>query len=170
MNNLLIQNILRFILLMLFQILVLNNVYLGGYINPYLYVLFILMLPTNLPRIPMLLLAFLSGLCIDIFSNMLGFHTFACTLVAFCRLAFADKILTRGEPVVIDTPSIHSVALQQFAFYLLLLFFIYNVAYFSLEIFNFHDFWTILLSALLSTLVTWVLALLCQTLFLRKKK
>lgn len=163
------QNIIRFAVLMLLQLLVLNNVYLGGYITPYLYVLFVLMLPTNTPRPAMLLLAFASGLCVDIFDNMLGFHSFAATLLGFCRITFADKILTRGEQIDIDTPSIHSVGVSQLAGYLLLMFFIYNFAFFFLEIFSFEDFWRILLSSVLSTVVVWVLAMLYQSLFLRKK-
>ena len=170
MNNLIVRNTLRFLLLMLLQVLVLNQVYLGGFINPFLYVLFILMLPTNTNRMLLLLLAFLSGFCVDIFSNILGFHTMAATTVAFCRILFADRILTRGEQIVIETPSIQSTSFQQIAFYFFVLFFIYNFLYFLLEIFSFRDFWDILLSTTLSTLVVWILALLYQTIFLREKK
>ncbi len=103
-NHIVLQNIVRFVLLMLLQILVLNHVYLGGYITPFLYVLFILMLPTGMNRMGLLAVAFLTGLCLDIFSNMMGFHACCCTAVAFCRIAFGDRILTGGEEVVIDTP------------------------------------------------------------------
>ena len=82
MNSLVWRNIGRFVLLMLLQLLVLNYVYLGGYIIPMLYVLFLLMLPTSMGRIPMLLVAFGTGLLIDIMSGVLGFHTLACTTVA----------------------------------------------------------------------------------------
>ena len=47
--NLVIRNIARCLLLVLLQVLVLNNIYLGGYITPYLYILFVLMRPTSLP-------------------------------------------------------------------------------------------------------------------------
>ena len=65
MNNLVWRNIGRFLLLTLMQLLILNNVYLGGYVMPMLYVLFILMLPTSTGRIPMLLIAFGTGLLMD---------------------------------------------------------------------------------------------------------
>ena len=58
MNRLVWRNIGRFVLLMLLQLLVLNNVYLGGYVMPMLYVLFILMLPTSVGRVPLRLTAF----------------------------------------------------------------------------------------------------------------
>ena len=94
----------RFVLLMALQMLVLNHVYLGGYVMPMLYVLFILMLPTDTGRIPMLLIAFGTGLLVDVMNNMLGFHALACTVVAMLRILFADRILTRGEPVTIEKP------------------------------------------------------------------
>lgn len=169
MNNIVIQNIIRFVGLMLLQVLVLNNIYLGQFINPYLYVLFVLMLPTNLMPVWTLLIAFASGLCVDMFSNVLGLHTAACTLVAFCRIVFADKILTRGDDIIIDTPSIYSVAPQQFAFYIFLLLLIYNIAYYMLEAFTFNGWWRLFISALLSTGVVWCLAMLCQLLFMHRK-
>lgn len=167
MNNI-IRNIIRALGLLLFQILVLNNVYLGGYITPFFYVLFLLMLPTNTPKMLMLAIGFVSGFTIDIFSNMLGFHTFAATLITFCRITFADKILTRGEVVTIEIPSIRSVAIAPALYYLFLLFFIYNFAYYALISFSFGDILQILFSSLMSTLAVWILAILYQVLFLKK--
>lgn len=100
----------RFALLILIQLLVLNQVYLGSYVMPMLYLLAILMLPTDTKRIPLLLIAFGTGLLLDIMNNMLGFHALACTVVAMMRILFADRILTRGEPVTISIPSIFSVS------------------------------------------------------------
>ena len=97
MNNIVWKNIGRFVLLMALQLLVLNYVYLGGYVMPMLYVLFILMLPTYCDKLLLLSLAFLSGLCVDIFSNTLGFHTFAATLIGFMRIIFADRIITQND-------------------------------------------------------------------------
>ena len=48
MNRLVIQNVIRGLVLIFFQVMVLNNIYLGGYVNPFLYILFILMLPVDL--------------------------------------------------------------------------------------------------------------------------
>lgn len=170
MNNLLIRNILRFLFLLLLQVVVLNNVYLGGYITPFLYVLFILMLPTDLSKVALILIAFGSGLMVDIFDNMPGFHTFSCTLVAFCRIVFADKILTRGEQTTILTPSIRTVVAQQYVIFLTLNLFIYSFAYFLLEMFSLRDFGTILISSIFSTLATGILAIVYQAIFIPQKQ
>lgn len=167
-SRLVIQNIIRFVTLILFQLLILNNVNISGFAIPYIYLLFILMLPTNTGKIPLLLMGFLTGLTVDMFSNMLGFHTFACTLVAFCRILFADRILTRNEAVVIDTPSIYSVKPQYFINYLLLLTAIFYFTFFALELFDSHGFFRLLFSTLLSTLLNTLLILFAQMLFMKR--
>ena len=167
-SKLVFRNIGRFLLLALLQLLVFNNIYLGGYINPCIYVLFIAMLPTNTARIPMLLIGFATGLCIDVCSNMLGFHTFACTAVAFLREIWLDKIILRDNEESIETPNLHNGSYQQFLLYLFLLFFSFHFIYYFILIFSLRELPTILLSALLSSVVTWLLAILYQTLFFRK--
>ena len=169
MNNIIWRNIGRFALLMALQLLVLNNVYLGGYVMPMLYVLFILMLPTNTGRIPMLLIAFGTGLTVDVMSGMLGFHALACTVVAMMRILFADRILTRGEPVTISIPSIFSVSPQYFISYLLILLASFYLVFFTVELFGFYSFGSVIIATVASTMVTALLAVLYQFIFLKKE-
>src|SRR4051812_18702722 len=77
--------LLRFLVLVAIQVLVLNNVQLGGYINPFLYVMFILMLPVRFPKIVVLLLSLLTGIVIDMFSNTMGMHAAACLMMGYLR-------------------------------------------------------------------------------------
>lgn len=170
MNNLVWRNIGRFLLLMLLQLLVLNYVYLGGYVMPMLYVLFILMLPTSMKRIPLLLAAFGTGLLVDIMSGSLGFHALACTVVAMVRIWFADRILTRGENIVISTPGIYSVTPQYFISYTLLLLSLFYLVFYTMEVFSFRGFGGVLLATICSTLVTAILVVVYQVLFLKRKE
>ena len=170
MNNIIWRNIGRFALLMALQLLVLNYVYLGGYVMPMLYVLFILMLPTNTGRIPMLLIAFGTGLVVDITAGMLGFHALACTVVAMLRILFADRILTRGEPIEVMRPSIFSVTPQYFISYLLLMLGAFYLVFYTTELFGFRGFGGVLLATLCSTLVTTLLAVIYQALLLKKEE
>lgn len=159
----------RFTLLLLIQLLVLNHVYLGPYVMPMLYLLAILMLPTDMKRIPMLLTAFGTGLLVDIMNNMLGFHALACIVVAMMRILFADRILTRGEPQTISTPSIYSVSPQYFISYLLILFALFYLVFFTVELFGFRSFGSLLMATAASTLATTLLAVLYQFIFLKKE-
>ena len=45
-----VRNIIRFVFLVLLQVLILNNIQFSGYINPYFYIYFILLLPFDTPR------------------------------------------------------------------------------------------------------------------------
>ena len=159
----------RFALLLLILLLVLNHVFLGGYTFPMLYLLAILMLPTNMKRIPLLLIAFGTGLLVDVMNNMLGFHALACTVVAMMRILFADRILTRGEPTAIDRPSIYSVSPQYFISYMLILVASFYLIFFTVELFGFRSFGSVLLATIFSTVVTSLLAVLYQFIFLKKE-
>lgn len=161
----------RFALLLIIQLLVLNYVKLGTImmIPPMLYLLAILMLPTDMKPIPMLLTAFGTGLLVDIMNNMLGFHALACTVVAMMRILFANRILTRGEPITVSTPSIYSVSPQYFISYLLILFSIFYLVFFTVDAFGFRSFGSILLSTIANTLATTLLAVLYQFIFLKKE-
>lgn len=170
MDKLIWRNIGRFALLMALQLLVLNYTYLGGYVMPMLYVLFILMLPTDTGRIPMLLIAFGTGLLVDVMTGMLGFHSLACTTLAMMRIWFADRILTRGEPVTIKRPSIYSVTPQYFITYLLLMLGIFYLVFYTTELFGFRGFGDVLLATICSTLVTALLAVVYQLIFIRKEE
>ena len=151
------------------QVLVLNQIYFGGYISPMFYTIFILMLPNRMGRIYMLLLSFALGLCIDIFSNMLGFHAFACTVMAFCRIMFAERIITRNEDISITMPSFFSVSPQYFAYYSIILVFIHSLVFYTLDYFSIEQFFRVVVSSILTTIVTVILIVIWQMLFNRRK-
>jgi len=102
-----LQNIVSFIVLVLVQVLVLNNIHFMGYINPYIYILFILLLPVRFSRHFTLILAFVLGLIIDAFSNTYGMHAFSTVLIAFLR-PFAVNLFANIEEDTNPTPSFNS--------------------------------------------------------------
>ena len=44
-----LMNILRFVLLVVAQVLLVNHIRLGGYVHPYIYLIFVMLLPLNMP-------------------------------------------------------------------------------------------------------------------------
>ncbi len=82
-NNLL--NIFRFIILLAIQILIFNNINLFGYINPFPYLLFILLFPVNGNKSVLLISSFLIGLSLDVFLNSGGVHATASLFLAYIR-------------------------------------------------------------------------------------
>ncbi len=157
-----LSNIFRFILLVLFQVLVLNNIQFLGYINPYLYILFIIALPVRTPRWFSLILAFAIGLTIDIFSNTLGIHAFATVLIAFLRNGLI-KIFTSIEEGSNPTPSFYTFGVGAYIKYVVLFVFIHHSILFYLEAFSFAHFWIISAKIILSSLLTILLILGIQS-------
>lgn len=158
-----LQNIIRFILLVLLQVLVLNNIQFLGYINPYLYILIILALPVQMPRWITLLLAFALGLIIDTFSNTLGMHAFATVLVAFLRNGII-KLFTSIEEGNNPTPSFYTFGVSAYVKYVVVLVLIHHTTLFILEAFSFTNFWITLAKITLSSVVTILMILGIQSL------
>ena len=158
-----LQNILRFLILVLLQVLVLNNIQFLGFINPYIYILFILSLPVRLPRWVALLLAFALGLTIDIFSNTPGIHASATVLVAFLRNGIINLFITIDEGNN-PTPSYYTFSVGAYVKYVVFMVFIHHTALFIMEAFSFAHFWLMLAKIILSSAVTILLILGIQSL------
>ena len=79
------RNILRFIVLVLLQVWVLNNIQFSGFVNPYMYVLFILLMPFETPGWLLLIMAFTLGFTVDLFEHTPGLHSTASVFMAFLR-------------------------------------------------------------------------------------
>lgn len=158
-----LQNIFRFIILVLLQVLVMNNVQFLGYINPFIYILFILSLPVLTPRWFALLLAFALGLTIDVFSNTIGMHAFAAVLIAFLRNGII-KLFTALEEGNNPTPSFYTFGVGAYVKYVVLMVFLHHSTLFFLEAFSFAQFWIISVKILFSSLITILLILSFQSL------
>ncbi|MDT8392786.1 MAG: rod shape-determining protein MreD [Bacteroidales bacterium] len=168
MNNRLIINIARFIILLIIQVFVLNNIRINGYINPYLYVLFILWLPFETPGWLLLLSSFLLGLSVDIFLHTPGLNAAASVFMAFCRPGII-RLLTGSKNIEPGLgPGIKDMGFNWFFVYSLLLIFIHHITLFYIEMFRFTEFFQTLYRVVLSTVSTLILVLLVEYLFAKK--
>lgn len=170
MINIVSRNIIRFIFLVLFQVFILNNINLGGYINPYFYVFFILLLPFETPKWLLLMSSFLLGLSVDMFSDTAGLHAAACVLMAFCRPYILGVVSSRQEYELGIQPIIRDLGFNWFFSYSLVLVSIHHLLLFYLEVFGFGEFFQTFLRALLSIAFTMLLLILSQYLMYRPKK
>ena len=71
----LIKYIIQIPVYTLIQILILNEILFLSYINPYLYIILIIVLPYKTPKWFLIIYAFFLGFSIDIFSGTLGMHS-----------------------------------------------------------------------------------------------
>ena len=158
-----INSILRFglifILLILLQVLLFNNIQFSGYVNPYVYIMFILLLPVEIPSWLLLLLSFVTGLIMDFFSGSPGMHASATVLAGFVRPYVLRIISPRDGYEPRSDPSMLIYGFRWFLTYTLLIVLIHHTALFYLEVFRFADFFRTMLRVLLSSLfsVTFIL-------------
>lgn len=170
MANYIGKNILRFIFLVLFQVLILNNIQFSGYINPYLYVLFILLLPFETPKWMLIILAFLLGLFIDMFSNTMGMHAAASVFLAFCRPYLLTYIAPRGGYGYESQPTIVNMGLNWYLSYAGILVLLHHIALFYIEVFRLSEFFSTLYRVVLSSCFTILLLIISQYLIYVKKR
>lgn len=157
-----------FVLLILLQVLIFNNIQFSGYVNPYIYLLFILLLPVEIPSWLLLLLAFSTGLVMDFFSSSPGMHTSATVLAGFVRPFILNVISPRDGYEPGSAPSMLTYGLRWFLIYTLLIVLVHHTALFFIEVFRFTDFFRTMLRVLLSSLFSVIFILLFE--YYRREK
>jgi len=170
MTQLYIKNIGRFIFLIFFQVMILNHINFSGFINPYFYVYFILLLPFVTPKWLLLVSAFLIGFSIDFFSNTIGINAAASVMMAFARPYVIKAISTGTEYEVGERPSLKNQDFKWFVYYCVILILIHHFVLFFLEIFRFREFFITLFRVVLSSAFTFLLVMLSEYLFYRRQK
>lgn len=151
MQNAFWKNLIRFLFLILLQGMVLEHIDLPGHLHLMVVPIFILMLPMQLPAVPLLLLSFLSGFCVDLFCQVPGLNAAAATLMGFARIVYF-KWKNNHEAVrdtdAAGTPLPSGMGWGGFIAYTLWLVGIYHIAYFLLDAFSLrHIFYTVYLFA-----------------------
>jgi len=166
--NFIVKNILRFIILVLLQVTIFNNIQLSGFINPYLYVLFILLLPFETPAWLLLFLSFLMGFSIDVFSNTIGMHASACVFMAFLRPSILNAISVRDNYESNIEQGVYVYGFSWFFKYALFLILAHHSFLFIVEVFSFSNFGDTALRILLSTIFTLTLVVTSQFIIAKK--
>lgn len=163
-----VGNLFRFVLLVGVQVLLLDQLDLAnGWLVPYLYVLFLIMLPLELPTWAVLLIGSATGATVDLFSSTPGMHAGACTVMAFARTGVLRLLRPRDgyEPGV--TPSLRTMGPVWFITCAALLVPVHHIWLFFTEVLRFDRFFGTLGRSLASAALTIVLILLVQFLFFR---
>jgi len=151
-----------FILLILFQVLILNNIQISGYINPFAYILFILILPVETAGWLILILAFLAGLIVDLFMGSAGMHASASVAAAFVRPFLLRSMAPRDGYEPEAEPSMEQYGFRWFAIYTLIIVAVHHLVLFWLEVMDISNFTGIMLRMLASTLFSTVMILMLE--------
>lgn len=161
---------LQFIALLSAQILILNNINLFGYVEPMIYIWFILLLPYRTPKWAVLLLSFLMGFCIDIFSGQVGFHTAVSVFTSFIRPIFIGSSESNQQLNSFDAPTSSNMGFVPYLGYISILTVIHIALLVFIETFRWSEILQILLRVGLSSVVTILLMVICDLIFFKPKR
>jgi len=168
MINSLLRYFLIFILLITLQIFLFNNIQFSGYVNPYVYIMFLLLLPVDIPSWFLLIISFFTGLVIDIFTGTPGMHTAATVLAGFIRPYILRITSPREGYETSSNPSMRIFGFKWFFLNTLIIVFFHHTLLFYLEVFRLTDFLHTFLRVILSSFFTVIFILLFE--FIRRGK
>jgi len=166
MNSIVGINIARFIVLVLVQGLVLNHINFLGYINPYIYILFIILYPVKNNSSLFIFLSFLLGLCVDIFSDSGGVHAAASVTIAFLRPGFLKSVF--GALYEHQTIKFSNIDFAPKLSYITLVTIVHHFILFTLEIFSLSKIILVAQKTLFSSIFTIIICILVTIIFTRK--
>ena len=158
----------RFFLLLAAQIIIFNNIDLFGYINPFPYILFILLFPVNGNKQLLIATSFLLGITMDLFSNSGGVHAAACLILTYAR-PYIFKFAF-GLSYEYQTIRINDVLTPERFSFLLVSVVIHHFTLFILEVFQLSSLWDILLRTIIGTLFTLLICILLIYIFKPSKR
>ncbi len=170
MSRTVLVNILRFIALVFIQAFLLKNINVYQLPIPYLYILFIMLLPFETPNLLLFPLAFLTGLAVDAFYDTPGLNAAATVILALVRVLFVSVTVQREGNDVAPEPTIGSMGFRWFFTYASLLTLIHHFFLYNLEVFQLSAITYTLTRFLLSSVFTVFLIIVSGLLFFRKKK
>lgn len=159
----------RFVLLVLLQVLILNNVQLTEYgISPLFYVILIILLPFETPGWVLLMFSFFIGIFIDMFCDTGGVHASASVFAAFLRPLILRILKVRDGYSPETTPVIYYYGFSWFFKYASLIILVHHFFYVILIEFSFDHFLISFLKILSASILTLSLILTSQYLIFRR--
>jgi uncharacterized membrane protein YwzB len=175
--NVYLKNILRFCVILLLQVLILNKITLRWWNEPsgfpifipYVYPLFILLLPFETPVWGLLIIGFVLGTTVDTFMNTAGMHACATVLIAYLRTNVLSALLPRNlSEYTNQHPSIKSMGWMPFLVYSAFLIILHHLVFFSIELWNLSNIGFLLLKVAASSVTSMLFIIVYLLLFTRQ--
>ena len=155
------------LLLVAFQVLVLNHLQLFGYGTPLIFVVLLLYMPMGTMKAGIILWGFCTGLLVDIFTNTPGVASGAMTVAALIQPSVL-KLLAPRDAAEDITPTMQTLGKWNYIRYMMIIYMIHHLLYFGLEFFSLYH----MADAVLLMAASWTSSILMALLLesFRKKK
>jgi len=164
-----LKYIFYFIVLLLVQTLILDQISLSVYVNAFVYILFIMMLPIEANKYVVLFMGMFMGLCVDVFDSTLGLHASAALVVSFVR-PFVLGIYSPHDGYEQNKQlSVRNYGYMWFLKYALTLIVIHHLWLFMFESMSFSNILFTMLKAGVSSLVSLAVISMFHLLLMSRK-
>ncbi len=169
MNNI-FSHIIRFVLLILVQVFILNQLQIGFGILIMAYPLFVFLLPHDMNLSASMLIAFVMGVCIDVMSNTFGLHTSSLVFFAYLRPIVFRRFASQEEYEMNREANIYTMGTRWFFLTFGTLLLLHHLWFFLFEVANFGEFLYIFRKTTFSTVVSFLVCVGLQIIFVQKPK
>ena len=143
----------RYVLVMLLQVLLFDQLQLWGACHPYIYILCLLMMPITLPHNVDMLIGAAIGLIMDVFCNSLGVHMAACILIMFIRPYLLGSIVNDKDRLN-EQISLRAIGIEALIKYAVILVVIHHLTVFILAAWSWQHIGFVLLETVVSSIIT----------------
>ncbi len=168
----LVKNIFRLFIFIVVQVYILDKLPpLHRFVIPILYYLFILWLPFTLNRLSLLLIAFVTGLMLDYFTQTPGLHAAACVLIAYVRPFIISVLIPRDTTEFnYREPSPRAMGWAPYSVYVFILTILHHTYLTLLEWLQFGTFLDFIIKVFSTTGISLLLIFTVELLFPRRLK
>lgn len=159
-----------FVVLLLAQAVIFNNLVLFNCAIPFVFIYIIISLPVTIGTNVALTLGFFTGLGVDIFTDTYGLNALACTILAFVRKPVLHLYVQRDEDFSGQSLTSRSMGFAAFMKYALTMSLIYCVMVFVIEAFSFFNIFRLLLRIGASALYSFIIIYAIDSLSLSRRE
>lgn len=156
MSKTVLYFILKFILLVLAQAVIFNNLVLFGVAMAFVFIYVVVSMPVSWSTNLSMTLAFVLGLAVDVFSDTLGVNALSCTILAFVRKPVFHLYTPHEEDFAELTPCQRSMGSATYMKYLLTMSLIYCLCFFCVEAMSLFNVALVALRIVASTVFTFI--------------
>lgn len=147
----------RFIFFALLQGLIFNNFDFYDIYDPYICLVFIITFPIKVDKITFMIISFIFGFALDLYSNSLGINTAACLSIAFLRsyiLNFVFGSFYDPHGIKLIKNYVSESTFSQKLLYISAIILIHHLILFSLETFSFEFISLIIIKTVITSIIS----------------
>ena len=143
----------RYIVVMLLQVLLFDQLQLWGVCHPYIYVLCLLMMPITLPHSMDMMIGAAVGLMMDVFCNSLCIHMAACVLLMLIR-PYLLGVIVNDKDRLNEQINLRTIGWEALIRYTVILVLVHHLTVFTLAAWNWNYIGFVLIETAVSSAVT----------------